>query len=226
MQRSLETAATPYTPPRRPIAARSQGWAQRTARALTRLGVAPNTISLSGLGFAVLAGGLLAAAGQLAGGERVAALLGSAALIQLRLLCNLFDGMVAIEGGRRSACGEIFNDMPDRFADVAIFAGAGYGLTAFAWGPALGFVAALLAVLTAYVRLLGASMGTPQFFSGPMAKPHRMATMSVASVLTTVEGAAHLHGQTLALALATVSIGSAITFVRRTRQIVATIEAR
>lgn len=38
--------------------------------------------------------------------------------MQSRLLCNLFDGMVAIEGGKKSANGDLYNDMPDRFADA------------------------------------------------------------------------------------------------------------
>jgi hypothetical protein len=57
--------------------------------------VRPNWISLASVGFAGLAG-----VGLLLGREgpalvRVAALVGAAACIQLRLPCNLFDGMVA-----------------------------------------------------------------------------------------------------------------------------------
>lgn len=29
-----------------------------------------------------------------------------------RLLCNLLDGMVAVEGGKRSKSGELYNDVP------------------------------------------------------------------------------------------------------------------
>jgi len=47
--------------------------------------------------------------------------------IQGRLLCNMLDGMVAIEGGRQTKSGEIFNDLPDRVADAVIFVCAGYG---------------------------------------------------------------------------------------------------
>jgi phosphatidylglycerophosphate synthase len=41
----------------------------------------------------------------------------TAACIQLRLLCNLLDCMVAIEGGKSAPTGALFNEMPDRFAD-------------------------------------------------------------------------------------------------------------
>ena len=46
--------------------------------------------------------------------------------MQSRLLCNLFDGMVAIEGGKKSANGDLYNDMPDRFADALFIIPIGY----------------------------------------------------------------------------------------------------
>ena len=52
---------------------------------------------------------------------------------------------------------------------------SGYAVRPFHYGALLGWSAAVLAVLTAYVRVLGASLGTTHQFIGPMAKPHRMA---------------------------------------------------
>ena len=104
--------------------------------------------------------------------------------MQLRLLCNLFDGMVAIEGGFKTKAGEIFNELPDRFSDAFIFIGAGYALPEFAWSRELGWAAAVLAVITAYVRALGASMGAGQHFIGPMAKQQRMALMTAACLIS------------------------------------------
>ena len=104
--------------------------------------------------------------------------------MQLRLLCNLFDGMVAIEGGFKTKSGEFFNELPDRFSDAFIFIGDGViraGLL-----PArgeLGWAAAVLAMITAYVRALGASMGAGQHFIGPMAKQQRMALMTAACLI-------------------------------------------
>jgi len=213
-------------PPRRPLATRQKAWAQALARTLTRAGLSPNSISLAGLVFGVCAGIALWYTGRAGGALRVVLLLGSAALIQLRLLCNMLDGMVAIEGGRKTAYGEIFNDVPDRFADLAILVGAGYSLTAFPWGRELGWLAGTLAVLTAYIRLLGGSMGVPQYFLGPMAKPHRMATMTVACVLSTLEPLAGWRGQIIAFALALIIAGAIVTFIRRTRRIVADVSAR
>src|SRR5439155_982956 len=99
------------------------------------------------------------------------------------LLCNLLDGMVAIEGGLQSKSGDVFNEVPDRVSDALILVGAGYATApalGLAWAGALGSAAALLAVLTAYVRALGAALGTGQDFRGPMAKPHRMAALTAA----------------------------------------------
>lgn len=146
--------------------------------------------------------------------------------MQLRLLCNLLDGMVAIEGGRRTSYGEILNDMPDRFADLIVLVAAGYSLSGFSSGRELGWLAGTLAVLTAYVRLLGGSMGVGQHFFGPMAKQHRMAVMTVASLLSTLEPIFGWKGQVLAFGLAIVILGSAVTIVRRTIRIIANVKQR
>lgn len=212
--------------PRRPLATREKLWAKGLAGALNKAGVSPNAISIASLVFAIAAGVLLWLSGQVDGVVRAIVLLAAAACIQLRLLCNMLDGMVAVEGNRQTRFGEIFNDMPDRFADIAILVGAGYGLSAFEWGPALGWLAATLAVLTAYVRLLGGAMGTRQYFSGPLAKPHRMAVLTVACVLSTLEPLWGWNGRILAAALIVIALGSALTIVRRTQQIAAEIKAR
>jgi phosphatidylglycerophosphate synthase len=198
---------------------RQRAWAQGLARALTRAGVAPNAISTASLVFAAAAGVCLAWTGRADGFARQALFLAAAACIQLRLLCNMLDGMVAIEGGRRTSYGEIFNDMPDRFADVVILVGAGYSIAAFSWGRELGWLAAVLAVMTAYIRLLGGSMGVPQYFLGPMAKPHRMALLTGACVVAVFEDYLGLHGQVVAVALAIMVAGMLVTCARRTARI-------
>ena len=139
--------------------------------------------------------------------------------MQLRLLANLMDGMLAIEGGKRSRTGTLFNEIPDRIADVLLLAAAGYAVTWISWGESLGWGAAVAAVLTAYVRLLGGSLGLTQHFCGPMAKPHRMAVLTAACLLSMIEVAYGYEGRVLAVALAVIAAGSIVTFVRRTRLI-------
>jgi phosphatidylglycerophosphate synthase len=138
----------------------------------------------------------------------------------------MLDGMVAVEGGKRTVYGEIFNDMPDRFADVAILVGAGYSIAGYSWGHELGWLAATLAVITAYIRLLGGSMGVPQYFLGPMAKPHRMALLTGACVVSMFETYLGFGGKTIAFALIVMVMGMIVTCVRRTLRIVADLKKR
>lgn len=206
---------------RRPLKTRSAAWAGRLAAGLARRGVSADAISGLGLAFAAFGGALLAASGGVDGGWRALCLLLGAACIQLRLACNLLDGMVAVEHERGSPYGPIWNELPDRFADVMFLAGAGYGAMSagFAGGPALGWICALLAVLTAYVRELGRGLGQPADFSGPMAKPHRMAALTLACVLAACEPLWRGRGEALALGLAVIAVGTLVTLVRRTRHL-------
>ncbi len=213
-------------PPRRPLKTRQRAWAQGLARVLTRAGVAPNAISMASLLFAAAAGICLGLTSRTEGIMRPALFLAAAACIQLRLLCNMLDGLVAIEGGRKTVYGEIFNDMPDRFADVVILVGAGYSISNFSWGHELGWLAAVLAVMTAYIRLLGGSMGVHQYFLGPMAKPHRMALLTGACVLSVFEKNFGLTGQVMAAALVLMVAGMLVTCARRTMRIVADLKQR
>ncbi len=166
----------PYTPAeRRPIGARRWRASQWVAVWLARRGVSPNAISLAGMVCAVAAGAALASTATTPPWER-AAWLGAAVLVPLRLIANMLDGMVALESGRASRLGELFNEVPDRVSDAAVLIGLGY---AHGSVPALGYLAAVLAVFTAYVRAVGKVAGAPQFYHGPMAKPHRMWLVTV-----------------------------------------------
>ena len=222
---------------RRPIKSRDAGWARATARFLSRTAVTPNMISVLSVGFAAAAGACFYSSGHTAGVARVVVLMGAAVGVQMRLICNLLDGMLAVEGGKASKTGGIFNDLPDRFADLLILVPAGYGIAgAWPFAVELGWLAGTLAVLTAYVRMLGASLGLSQDFSGIMSKPKRMAVMTVATLLSMLEpllprisvndpavpqpfvplALVRPYGAVLLLALTIVATGSAITTAGRT----------
>ncbi len=210
---------------RRPIQARDTKWAAAIAQWLTKAGLRPNQISLLSIGFAAIAGACLLGSGHAqATWAQCILLLAAAAAMQLRLLCNLFDGMVAVEGGFKTRSGEIFNEFPDRFSDLLVFLGAGYSLAATRWGVELGWTAALLAVLTAYIRALGASAGASQQFCGPMAKPQRMAVMTAACLLSVPEVLLRWHVSMLACALGIVVLGCVLTVWRRTVRVVKELE--
>ena len=184
----------PLEPPRCPLATREKRWATALTRTLQRTRVSPNAVSVASLVFAVAAGVALGLSAGLTNIARAIALLAAAACIQLRLLCNMLDGMVAVEGGERTRLGELFNDMPDRFSDVAILAGAGYAIAGVLVGHPAGMACGDARSSTAYVRLLGGTMGVAQSFTGPMAKPHRMAVLTVACVLSAFEPLAGWRG--------------------------------
>lgn len=203
---------------RRPLKSRDTAWARRTAAWLAARGVTPNAISQSAVGFAAMGGIGFWASGATEGWMRALCLLLGAAGCQLRLHCNLFDGMVAIEGGRKAPDGPFWNEAPDRASDILILAGAGLG----AGAAGLGWAAAALAVATAYVRELGRAEGLGSDYGGPMAKQHRMAVMTVAAVAAML-----LPGlPVLMWALWVVVAGAALTVALRSRRLVAALKER
>ena len=210
----------PPTITRRPLKSRDTGWARAIASRLARAGVRPNAISVAGTVFAGLSGICFWFAGHgVCDGRWSMLLLLASCCMQLRLLCNLFDGMVAIEGGFKTASGEIFNELPDRFSDAFIFIGAAYTVPDFAWTRELGWAAAVLAVTTAYVRALGASMGAGQQFIGPMAKQQRMAVMTAACAIGALAPLWPRLATIIPTALAIVIVGCLVTIFRRCQRI-------
>lgn len=213
------------TSPRRPIKARGAGWAGVIASRLARKGIRPNTISLLSV-VCAFAAGVSVLITHYAGPVGTPILFVLAALfIQCRLLCNLFDGMVAIEGGFKTKSGEIFNDMPDRIADPLVLVTAGYAASQLQWAVPAGWMAGLLAVLTAYSRVLAGSTGAPQRFLGPMAKQHRMALMTGAFVVAAMLHPFDLHEYVILTALCIVVLGCVLTFVRRVVAAIHDLEA-
>jgi len=212
---------------RRPLKSRDTRWAAAIASRLARAGVRPNVISVAGAVFAAMAGTCFWVAGKCRPDWHWSGLLVLATCgMQMRLLCNLFDGMVAIEGGFKTPAGELFNELPDRFSDAFIFIGAAYAAPNLDWTPALGWTAAGLAVVTAYVRALGASMGAGQQFLGPMAKQQRMATMTAAGLIGALAPLYPPLTRVLPLALGLIAAGCVVTIFRRCRRIAREMERR
>ena len=146
--------------------------------------------------------------------------------ILLRLLCNLFDGMVAVEGGFKTAAGEVFNDVPDRIADPLILVAAGYAVQALPGGVALGWLAGLGALFTAYVRWLGGAIGVPQDFGGPMAKQHRMAVMIAVLLLSFFfSRQPHVAQKIMWSGLLIIVLGCVVTVMRRIGTLVRKLNA-
>lgn len=213
---------------RRPLKTRERAWPRALAMALARRGMTANGMSLAGV--AACAGAAVAIAATLRVDEpwaRSVLWLAAAVGIQLRLVANLLDGLIAIEGGKRSPVGDLYNDVPDRIEDALVLVSAGYALTALCpYGDDLGWTAIALAIATAYIRQLGVACGLPATFVGPMAKPHRMAAMTAGCVAAAAATPWRCDLYPLGIALAVVALGALITCVRRLRIIAAGLRAR
>ena len=202
---------------RRPLKSRDLPFFKNLAARLACGGTTPNGISFASIVCGCCAGAALAATAYFDGWLLRGCWLGAAVGIQLRLIANLLDGMVAVEGRKGGPVGDLWNEAPDRVSDAAIFIGAGYAAGS---SPVLGFAAALVAVFVAYVRALGAGVGAGQCFLGPQAKPQRMALMTGVCVLTAaMPRYSTLIGEhplpAVAIALWVVIVGGLVTAWRR-----------
>lgn len=211
---------------RRQLSTRDKAWAQKLAHRLSQTSITPNAISVISVVFAIL-GAVCLMTASYAGKSLTGSLLwlAAAVCIQLRLICNLLDGMVAIEGGKKSLLGGLYNEVPDRIADPLLLLAAGYSSD---WiiklgGIPLGWVAAVLALMTAYIRVLGGTLGAQQHFCGPMAKQHRMFVLTLGCLASIAELWLRTDGQTaetgMTIALAIIVTGSVLTCWRRLRLI-------
>jgi phosphatidylglycerophosphate synthase len=209
-------AVSPKRADRRPIRSRNARWAQAIASYLAALGVSPNQISLA----SVLAGGVGAV--SLVFFPQPWNAISCVCGVQLRLLCNLLDGMVAVEHGKQSQLGVLYNELPDRVSDSVLFVALGYasGL------PWLGWLGALLAALTAYIRVFGAALGFAQDFCGPMAKQHRMAVLTVGCLISIVEHFAVRTNHSLQITCGLIAAGSLLTCWTRTRALASRLKGR
>jgi len=214
-----DSAAEPAS--RRPLNSRNSGWAKALANRAVLAGITPNQISQASVGFAAFGTLVFSLSPFGPGFAQWLMLMLAAGACQARLVCNLIDGMVAVEGGQGKKDGPFWNEAPDRASDFLLLSGAGIA----AANPTLGFLAASFAIAAAYLRELGRAEGFPPDFTGPMAKPHRMAALTIGCVLaafapfgTTAEGL-------LSLTLWIIVAGTAATIARRSLHLIAELKA-
>lgn len=199
---------------RREIKTRDRNWAKNIAKFLSDLNISPNTISIWSVIFALMSGIMFAFVGTDYLPQKLffIAPLSAVIFMQLRLLCNLFDGMVAVECNKHSVYGDIFNEFPDRLSDSFIFIGVGIGGHS-ELSIILGLLLALFAMFTAYTRVLGGAIGTKQYFLGPMAKQHRMALLTFATLICLF--CPDIHTKLFPILLGIMIFGCIITVIRR-----------
>ncbi len=204
---------------RRPLTTRSASWARWLASFIVSSNITPNQISVISIVPALVGAWLLLSQQALVMSPMILVMV--VLCIQLRLLCNMLDGMVAIEGGKQSKVGVLYNEIPDRIADSLFIVALGYAISM----PWLGWLGALLAAKTAYIRVLGGANGLAQDFRGPMAKQHRMAIMSLGCLLAAAE--LHFNGtqHTLVITAYVIAVGAGLTCVTRALAIAQQLKA-
>lgn len=206
--------------------------ARRVALAvwLRARGATPNGLSLFAVALSALAGAAFFFALRDPPHYGAALLLFAALCLGGRIACNRLDGLMARRGGMVGKAGEVYSDAPDRLADALVFLGVGYGLAPWLpWASDLGWAASLLAVGTAYVRVLGLACGLREHGEGPMPRRTRMLATALAALLAAAGlalGYAAAVAWLLLAALAVVIVGAALTIALRLRAIVRELESR
>lgn len=198
---------------RREVASRNTKWAHTIARKLAESNITPNQISVLSVFFSAIGGGALLFSYLNSSFSYYISFVIYIIGIQLRLLCNLFDGMVAVEGGKKTPNGDLYNDIPDRFSDILLIIPAGY--IAGGIGVELGWLAGVLAVMTAYFRWIGAYKTQEHYFQGPMAKQHRMALLTFTAIIGLITIHTGYYHLVFIVSLILMNIGLVITLVRR-----------
>lgn len=202
---------------RRPIAARRLRVMNVLAHGLASAGLGANAISIFGTLCATIAAASLVGTAHVEPSLARWLWLLAAVGVQGRLLSNLLDGMVAIERGTASPLGEIFNEVPDRYSDAVVLVCLGYAAGGLA---ALGWAAALAAVLTAYIRAVGKSLGQPSDFRGIMAKQQRMFLVTLLGVSGLIAPGAIAQHRVAAWAAGIIALGALVTCAGRLGRIV------
>lgn len=101
-------------------------------------------------------------------------------LLFLRLALNALDGLLAQQTGKARAAGEVLNEMTDRIADVAIFA----GLTLCPLTDKfIGFVSIIAILMVSYTGILGKAVGAERVYTGILGKADRMIYLMIVCLI-------------------------------------------
>ena len=152
-------------------------------RALWRVGVTANQVTVSALVLSLIVGGVMV---RYAGRPRVLLLLGP--VLFLRMALNAMDGILAKELGLKSRLGALLNELGDVFSDAALYLPLALG-----WGfsPVLIILIVVFAVISEMTGVLGLMVGAGRRYDGPMGKSDRafvFGAMTVAIGLGAPEG--------------------------------------
>ena len=179
-------------------------------RGLARWRVSPNSVTLSSLGFATIAG-ILFANGLFGAGT---------ALTVVAALADAVDGIVARESGRTSRFGQVLDTTIDRYVEAAIVCGMAICMRGNAWLLALSLGALVGSFMVSYASSVLRELSVDDH-GAPMRRAHRMAYVIVgaslvpaASYVSPASGS-DLRFVPIALAFGAIAIVGNVSAVRR-----------
>ena len=195
----------------------STGWTNRLAARMAAIGLGAGGVWAVALVLALLAAACLLWSGAAPAKLRAVLLFLAVVLIQFRMTGSRTAGLLARDHGLGDARAAIWSEIPDRLADLMILVGAGYGAerAGIDGAGALGWLAAVLALLGGHVRLLGVTLGFRSEALGPMGATVRMAVLSAACIVSMFEPLWGWRGPGLVIGLSIIALGAAITLGRR-----------
>lgn len=203
-----------YHPHQRPLKTKFRDWFRSFAELARDNDITAPQLSLFGVIAALIGGGFLILTLTSAPWGDFFLFIMAAACILARLLFDLISAINAEDQPPRTKIEGFYIDFPDRIADTLLFACMGYATQA-PGGTVLGWIAAFLAMFTAYTRLLGVTVGAPMSFMGPMAKPQRMATLAIICVVAAFASPSGMAPFVLSIGLWICIFGSLYTIYRR-----------
>jgi CDP-diacylglycerol---glycerol-3-phosphate 3-phosphatidyltransferase len=136
----------------------------------------------------------------------------------LRTALNALDGLVARSTGLARPWGEVFNELSDRFADVAIFGGLALASTA---NLLLGASAIVAMLLSSYLAILSKAAGGRRQYMGPMGKADRMVLLIVGTPLGFILPLDQVYNGILAIVL----VGCIVTLICRAQATYADLDS-
>lgn len=148
--------------------------------ALARAGISPDALTLGAVPVAIVGGLCLLLSPQFP-----LALVVVPVACATRLVLNLLDGALARKTGRMHPRGELYNELADRLADIALLAPVAFLPGAQRETVLLGVLGAVLA---SFAGLAPRAAGGERIYRGILSKPERMVLLSVFAILVLVGG--------------------------------------
>ncbi len=180
------------------IKPRFQATLRTVAVWLVQRGVSADQLTAWGLGFAALAGTVIALAGT------TRWLLLVPPLLFARIACNALDGMVARGSGCARPWGTILNETGDRLADMLCFGGLILGGLL---PPTVAVMLLPLVLFVSYLGVIGQAAGGTRRYEGPLGKADRMFVLGLYCLLVPIaEGAGRFIGWMLLAGLVLTAI--------------------